>query len=107
MGGQRSRRDQRCTLTARVRQAGSARGARLLHNLLLLHQESAHDAVAHRATAQHAAVRAVHRLLVVRHALAAVLRRAQARHLRRRQALSDRPRHARRKGAAQCMRSQP
>ena len=53
----------------------------LLHDLLLLDQEGAHNAIAHRAAAEHAAVCTVHRLLVVRHALAAVLSRAKPRHL--------------------------
>lgn len=45
---------------------------RLLHDLLLLHQEGAHDALLDHARRQVAAVRAVHRLLALVHAVQAV-----------------------------------
>ena len=53
----------------------------LLHNLLLVNQEGAHDTVAHGTAAEHAAVGAVHRLLALGQARAAVLRRSKARDL--------------------------
>lgn len=46
--------------------------AHLLHNLLLLHQEGAHNALLDHARRQVAAVRAVHRLLALVHAVQAV-----------------------------------